>query len=167
MGSPVEGWAGSGTLRQHAALNNRSCKEKFVMQMLRMLFFIEAYHQFYLVSERIPDSVNNRADHLSRNQIALFHASHKTAKSLPSNVPSYSGYFTHNWIGHLHIGPISSVLLFKGNSQLISQNIPICTEEICNVLLHIFSNYSSPGIRSYPMLFLYIYGLPRLITPDH
>ena len=71
-----------------SALNNRSCKEKFVMQMLRMLFFIEAHHQFHLVSEHIPGSVNNRADHLSRNQIALFHASHKTANSLPSNVHS-------------------------------------------------------------------------------
>ena len=71
-----------------AALNNRSCKEKFVMQLLQTLFFIEAHFQFKVESEHISGSSNNRVDYLSRNQIALFHASHKTAKSLPSQVDS-------------------------------------------------------------------------------
>ena len=71
-----------------AALNNRSCKEKFVMQLLRTLFFIEAHFQFKLTSEHISGSSNIQADYLSRNQITLFYASHKTAKSLPSHVDS-------------------------------------------------------------------------------
>ena len=79
-----------------AAVSNRSCKEKFVMQLLRTLFFIEAHFQFTVVSEHILGSSNNRADYLSRNQIALFHASHKTAKSLPSHVD----YSLIQWLLH-------------------------------------------------------------------
>ena len=39
-----------------AALNNKSCKEKFVMQVLQTLFFIEAHFQFKLVSKHISGS---------------------------------------------------------------------------------------------------------------
>ena len=49
---------------------------------------VEAHFQFKLVSEHISGSSNNQADYLSRNQITLFNASHKTAKSLPSHVDS-------------------------------------------------------------------------------
>ena len=56
------------------ALKNRTCREKFVMQMLQTLFFIEAHHQFNLVYEHISGSSNTLADYLSRNQMVLFHA---------------------------------------------------------------------------------------------
>ena len=78
------------------ALNNRTCREKFVMQMLRTLFFIEAHHQFKLTSEHVSGSNNTLADYLSRNQIELFQASHKTAKSLPAHInPSLLQWLLH------------------------------------------------------------------------
>ena len=55
------------------ALNNRSCKNLSVLQMLRILFFIEAYYQFKVVSEHFVGSSNNRADYLFRDQIGLFY----------------------------------------------------------------------------------------------
>ena len=76
------------------ALNNRTCREKFVIQMLQTLFFIEAHHQFKLVSEHILGGNNTLADYLSRNQIALFYASHKMA--LPCHIdPSLLQWLLH------------------------------------------------------------------------
>ena len=66
------------------------------MQMLRMLFFNEAYYQFKVVSDHIAGNSNNRADYLSRDQIGLFYASHKTANSRPSYVdPSLLQWLLH------------------------------------------------------------------------
>jgi len=56
------------------------------MHMLKTLFFIEAYHQFLMTAEHIAGSLNNRADHLSRNQLEQFFKIHKTANSSPSYV---------------------------------------------------------------------------------
>ena len=69
-----------------AALNNRSSKEKHVMHMLRVLFFIEAHHQFKIAATHIAGSSNTLADHLSRNQLGLFFSMHKTAHSEPSYI---------------------------------------------------------------------------------
>ena len=69
-----------------AALNNRSCKEKHVMHMLRVLFFIEAHHQFKITATHVAEASNTLADHLSRNQPRLFLSMHKTAQSYPSYV---------------------------------------------------------------------------------
>ena len=69
-----------------AALNNKSCKEKHVMHMLRVLFFIEAHHQFKIAATHVAGASNTLADHLSRNQLELFWSLHKTAQSKPSYV---------------------------------------------------------------------------------
>ena len=61
-----------------AALNDRSCKEKHVMHMLRVLFFIEAHHQFKIAATHVAEASNTLADHLFRNQLAVF------AQSKPS-----------------------------------------------------------------------------------
>ena len=66
-----------------AALSNRSCKEKHVMHMLRVLFFIEAHHQFKITATHVAGASNTLADHLSRNQPRLFLSMHKTAQPYP------------------------------------------------------------------------------------
>ena len=72
-----------------AALNNRSCKEKQVMHLLRVLFFVEAHSQFRISANHITGSSNTLADHLSRNQQGLFLTMHKTAHSEPLYVDSF------------------------------------------------------------------------------
>ena len=69
-----------------AALNNRGCKEKHIMHMLRVLFFIEAHHHLKITAAHIAGASNTLADHLSRNQLGLFLSMHKTAQSEPSYV---------------------------------------------------------------------------------
>jgi len=61
----------------------RSCKEKYVMKLLRTLFFIEAHHQLRISAVHIPGVDNNWTDYLSRNQIGSFYASHHTANPAP------------------------------------------------------------------------------------
>lgn len=62
-------------------IKQQKLQRKYVMQILRTLFFVEAHYQLRIVSQHIAGSSNNRADYLSRNQIGLFHASHITVKS--------------------------------------------------------------------------------------
>ena len=69
-----------------AAITNRSCKEKHVMRLLRVLFFVEAHYQFTIAAKYIPGPNNTLADHLSRNQHGLFLTMHKTAHSKPTYI---------------------------------------------------------------------------------
>ena len=61
---------------------------KYLMQMLRCLFFIEAHHQFQVEAIHIPGNSNGLADNLSRNNVDLFHSKLRTANPHPSHVPS-------------------------------------------------------------------------------
>ena len=58
------------------------------MQLLRVLFFVEAHFQFRISANHIAGASNTLADHLSRNQQGLFFTMHKTAHSEQSYVDS-------------------------------------------------------------------------------
>ena len=49
-------------------LNTRYSKDKDLMQLLCRLFFIEACYQFHLTARRLPGTLNDCADDLSRNR---------------------------------------------------------------------------------------------------
>ena len=89
LGSHLEGTLVTAfvTIQQWwAALNNRTCKEKHFMHMLRVLFFIKAHHEFKIAATHVSGASNTLADHLSKNQLELFQSLHKTAQSKPSYV---------------------------------------------------------------------------------
>ena len=54
--------------------------------MLRVLFFIEAHHQFKITATHVAGASNTLADYLSRNQPRLFLSMHKAAQPCPSYV---------------------------------------------------------------------------------
>lgn len=69
-----------------AIINSRYSSDKYLMQMLRCLFFIEAQHQCHVEAIHIPGASNELADHLLRNNVNLFHSKSKTANHHPSYV---------------------------------------------------------------------------------
>lgn len=67
-----------------AVINSRSSRDSYFMQMLRCLFFIEAYHQFKLSAVQYP---NVLADDLSRDKLAAFMVKANKCNSEPSPIP--------------------------------------------------------------------------------
>ena len=63
-------------------INSRSSKDSHLAQMLRCLFFIEAYHQFKMVGVQ-----NDLADDLSRDNLASFLSKIKNCDHEPSVIP--------------------------------------------------------------------------------
>ena len=53
-------------------INSCYSKDPTLMQMLRCLFFIEAYYQFTLSATHLPGMSNDLADNLSRNRLQSF-----------------------------------------------------------------------------------------------
>ena len=68
-------------------LNTRYSKDKDLMQLLRCLFFIEAYYQFQLTARHLPGTLNDCADDLSRNRQAAFHSKLPHADIYPTPIP--------------------------------------------------------------------------------
>ena len=71
-----------------AVINSRWSRERDLMQLLRCLFFIEAYFQFHLLAVHLPGVDNECADDLSRNRLSAFREKVHEASSLPSPIPS-------------------------------------------------------------------------------
>ena len=71
-----------------AVLNGRYSKETNLMQMLRCLFFIEAYFQFTVMARHVAGVRNEIADDLSRNRLASFRSKLFLADDNPSPIPS-------------------------------------------------------------------------------
>ena len=69
-------------------LNSRYTREKQLMQLLRSLFFLEAYFQFQLSATHIPGVQNVCADDLSRNRLPAFREKVPHADKYPSHIPS-------------------------------------------------------------------------------
>ena len=66
-----------------SVLNSRTSKDKDMMQLLRCLFFVEAYFQFHLEAHHIPGISNECADDLSRNRLAAFRTKLPQANHYP------------------------------------------------------------------------------------
>lgn len=87
-----------------AVINSRSSKDPSIMQMLRCLFFIEAHHQFEVVSRHIPGAENNLADDLSRNRLSSFRSKLPLCNPEPAVIPpSLLQWLLHpqmDWTSH-------------------------------------------------------------------
>ncbi len=57
------------------------------MQIVRCLYFVEAFHGFVITTRHIPGCHNNLADALSRNQEDLFLSRETDACPVPTCVP--------------------------------------------------------------------------------
>ena len=71
-----------------AVLNSRYSRERTLMQLLRYLFFIEAYCQFQLSAVHLPGELNTCADDLSRDRLAAFRSRVQQADRHPSPFPA-------------------------------------------------------------------------------
>ena len=71
-----------------SVLNSRTSKDKDMMQLLRCLFFVEAYFQFHLEAHHIPGISNECADDSSRNRLAAFRTKLPQANHYPTPIPS-------------------------------------------------------------------------------
>ena len=83
-----------------AVINSRYSSDKYLMQMLCCLFFIEAQYQCQVKAIHISGTLNKLADHLSRDNVNLFHYKLRTANLNPSYVPSslVQGLKTHQFL---------------------------------------------------------------------
>ena len=68
-------------------LNSRYCQDKTMMQMLRCLFFIEAFFDYKLSACHIAGQHNDLADDLSRDRQADFLKKKRDARPIPTNIP--------------------------------------------------------------------------------
>ena len=71
-----------------AVINNRYSRDPHLMQMLRCLFFIEAYFQFKVSAAHLPGIENELADDLSRDQVSSFLKKSGTHNNDPTIIPS-------------------------------------------------------------------------------
>ncbi len=71
-----------------ACLKTRYSKDSTLMQLLRCLFFVEAFLQFRLRAFHIAGANNELADALSRNEMGIFHHLNSDADPYPSPIPS-------------------------------------------------------------------------------
>lgn len=70
-----------------SVLNSRCSRDKSLMQLLRSLFFLEAYFHFDLSARHIPGALNDYADDLSRDRLTAFHAKVPHADPYPTPLP--------------------------------------------------------------------------------
>lgn len=70
-----------------SVLNSRYSRDKDLMQLLRCLFFIEAYYHFSLSAHHIAGTRNVWADDLSRNRLAAFKTKVPHADPYPTPLP--------------------------------------------------------------------------------
>ena len=71
-----------------AVINTRYSKDKDLMQLLRCLFFVEAYYQFHMIARHLPGTLNDCADDLSRNRLSAFRTRLPNADTHPTPIPS-------------------------------------------------------------------------------
>lgn len=70
-----------------STLNSRYAKDQVLMQMMRCLFFVEAYYGFDITASHIPGVRNDLADDLSRNRADLFLMKKTDACQIPTCIP--------------------------------------------------------------------------------
>ena len=71
-----------------AVINTRYSKDKDLMQLLRCLFFVEAYYQFHMIARHLPGTLNDCADDLLRNRLSAFRTKLPNADTHPTPIPS-------------------------------------------------------------------------------
>lgn len=72
-----------------AIINSRHSKDPLLMQLLRCLFFIEAYCNFSLTAVHIPGTHNTLADDLSRNRLHSYREKMGGRVSQPTIIPDF------------------------------------------------------------------------------
>ena len=70
-----------------AVVNRRYCHDKIMMQLLRCLFFVEAYLQFQISASHVAGLHNGLADDLSRNRLPSFLKKKPDANVVSSVLP--------------------------------------------------------------------------------
>ena len=98
-----------------AIINSRRSRERDLMQLLRCLFFIEAYFQFQLSAVYLPGEQNVQADDLSRNRLSAFHEKVPEASSLPSPIPPT----LLQWLLHPHLDWTSATWIQLFTSSVV------------------------------------------------
>ena len=68
-------------------LRSRTCKDKDLMQLLRISYFFEAAHQFRLPEMHIAGVDNGLADDLSRNKLEHINEIAAKLNDNPSPIP--------------------------------------------------------------------------------
>lgn len=71
-----------------AAVNKGTSKEEQVMHLLRALWFFAAHYDITIMIEHIAGSLNQTADHLSRDNIKKFFQLHPQAEQNPTHLPA-------------------------------------------------------------------------------
>ena len=69
------------------ALNKGSCKDKLVMQLLRILTFFVAHFDMHITSTHIAGTLNVSADRLSRFEMSSFFSSNPQATRQSTTLP--------------------------------------------------------------------------------
>ena len=55
-----------------AVMRSRYASDRRLMHLLRVLFFLEAHYNFYILAQHIPGKHNSHADNISRNRHHVF-----------------------------------------------------------------------------------------------
>jgi len=69
------------------ALNKGTCKDKLVMQLLRILTFFVAHFDIHITSTHIAGTLNVSADHLSRFEMPSYFSLNPQATRQPTPLP--------------------------------------------------------------------------------
>ena len=72
------------------AINKGSSKDKFVMHLLRSLWFFVAHFDIYVTASHLPGLINITADHLSRGNVAQAFTVTPTLAQHPTLIPPFS-----------------------------------------------------------------------------
>ena len=98
-----------------SVLNSRYSKDKTLSQLLRCLFFVEAYYNFKTYGCHVPGSQNEIADSLSRNQLHIFFNKLPNADSTPTAIsPLLLQWLlqpTQDWISPHWMQQFSTIVL--------------------------------------------------------
>ena len=118
-----------------AIINSRRSRERDLMQLLRCLFFIEAYFQFQLSAVHLPGDQNVQADDLSRNRLSAFHEKVPESSSLPSPIPPTLLQWLTSGLDLSHLDPVVHFFCRKG--------IADSTHKTYQSALHRFGSFCS------------------------
>ena len=92
------------------AWNARFCRDRSMMNLMRCLFFVEAWFEFETVAAHLPGRENSLADDLSRNRISAFLSKaqqpDRTPTALPLELPELLlnaiGWTSRCWTEHFY-----------------------------------------------------------------
>ena len=81
-------------------LNSGNSREGQIMQLIRSIFFILAYHQISLSACHTPGTQNGAADAILRDNLQLFFSLLQVADSWPAPIPLVLAALLQQFCGH-------------------------------------------------------------------